>query len=269
MYDKKTIFSFAENIGKSTTEQYNDTKSGFADKPVPSYEYYEQAAEEDVPSYRMEPAKSGRSACKQKGTACKHTDPIIQKDEIRIGRLDKEAGTYTNWHHLTCWRVPSKVWLAFSDCLEEGNIRSALTEMNEVLMSGFSELNESDKILVINYCLDKNNWAKKVNKSSKAKVDANNETAPPQSTKESEAKKSGASFASVTESLSLTKSSTAMTFQSGGQFQLRPGFNGAKPDALLGKTIGMFFDAATLTYFTITTFNYYNYNYYSTNRSLP
>ena len=237
MYDNKSIVSFVHNISKSTTDQYNDTKTSFADKPVPSYEYYEQAAEEDVPTYRMEPAKSGRSACKQKGTACKHTDPIIQKDEIRIGRLDPEAGSYTNWVHLNCWRVPSKIWLAFSEPLDEAMIRSSLTEMNEVLMSGFSELSESDKFAVIAYVLDKNNWAKKVNRAPKnVKVETNNEPEPVPSRSGNYAPQTEHNHA---ESLTVTEtSSSSITYKTGGQFQLRPGFNNAKPNALMGKTIG-------------------------------
>ena len=69
---------------------------------APSYEYYEAAAEEDVPGYKVELAKSGRSKC----VKCQSK---IEKDGIRVGSLDKVSGTYGRWNHLDCWRVPVKV----------------------------------------------------------------------------------------------------------------------------------------------------------------
>jgi len=200
----------------------------------------------------MEPAKSGRSSCKQKGTACKHTNPIIEMGEVRIGRLDKEAGTYTNWNHLQCWRVPSKVWLAFPEHLDRQGVRRALTEMNEVLLSGFSELSEEYKILVVEYCMDKNNWARKTN----TKPRKMNDSAEPSSTKHntsesfpssskqstSESVPSSSNFKTTNDTQSISimnfqSASSSMTVsKAGGQFQLRPGLNGVQPNALAGKT---------------------------------
>ena len=206
----------------------------------------------------MEPAKSGRSQCKQKGTACKHTDSFIQMGEVRIGRLDLEAGTYTNWNHLQCWRVPSKVWLAFNEPLTSQGVRQALAEMNEVLMSGFSDLSEENKVIVVEYCMDKSNWARKTS-SRKPTAKMNNSESVPSSTKH--ASESVPSFAKHSTSESVpsssifvdmtteanTQSTSIINFQStssssmtvsraGGQFQLRPGLNGAQPNALAGKT---------------------------------
>jgi hypothetical protein len=68
-----------------------------------SYEYYEAAAEEEVPGYRVELARSGRSKCAK-------CDGYIEKGSLRVGSLDKFAGTYGRWNHLGgCWRVPVKV----------------------------------------------------------------------------------------------------------------------------------------------------------------
>ncbi len=67
-----------------------------------SYEYYEAAAEEEVPGYRVELAKSGRSKC----VKCKD---LVEKGAVRIGSLDEYAGSYGRWNHLGCWRVPVKV----------------------------------------------------------------------------------------------------------------------------------------------------------------
>jgi hypothetical protein len=66
-----------------------------------SYEYYEAAAEEDVPGYRVELAKSGRSKCSK-------SKELIEKGEVRVGSLDSTAGTYGRWHKLNQWRVPVK-----------------------------------------------------------------------------------------------------------------------------------------------------------------
>jgi hypothetical protein len=40
MYEKKEIFSFVDNVTKSTTSEYNDAHDSFADKPYASYEFY-------------------------------------------------------------------------------------------------------------------------------------------------------------------------------------------------------------------------------------
>ena len=71
-----------------------------------SYEYYEQAAQQDLPSYRMEYAKSGRGKCFATRTS-KTCGPVdakccIAKGSVRIGSLDAVAGTYTRWSHLDC-----------------------------------------------------------------------------------------------------------------------------------------------------------------------
>merc|ERR1712161_37844 len=40
---------------------------------------------------------------------------LIPKDAIRVGSLDKVAGTYGRWHHLPCWRVPYRIWAGLTD----------------------------------------------------------------------------------------------------------------------------------------------------------
>ena len=69
---------------------------------VPSYDFFAAEAEEDVPAYCVEPAKSGRSTCVKSGTK-------IEKGALRVGSLDKMAGTYGRWAKLDFWRVPGKV----------------------------------------------------------------------------------------------------------------------------------------------------------------
>lgn len=104
-----------------------------AGRNMPSYEWFAEAAEEPVPAYRVEIAKSGRSACKavrfnkrcnfphrckgcplnksckdcpkpkdckdpqcegKKNKHCLHTSELIEKDEIRFGSMVEETGTY-------------------------------------------------------------------------------------------------------------------------------------------------------------------------------
>ena len=93
MYQKQTIDSFATSA--TATGAFDD----FAGMPTPSWDFYYAAAEEPIPTYRVELAKSGRSACSAKGKAKKCCDQsselttkeknnekiFITKDTIRIG----------------------------------------------------------------------------------------------------------------------------------------------------------------------------------------
>ena len=81
---------------------------------VPSYEYYEAAAEEDAPIYKVEHAKTARGKC----TKCKKAnmdagervcDDGIETGEVKVGSLDLHAGSYGRYHRLDCWRVPTKI----------------------------------------------------------------------------------------------------------------------------------------------------------------
>lgn len=180
LFDKGRVDTFAPSAGSgaesapsSSAESYAGVYDDFASMPTPSWEYYYSAAEEAVPTYRVELAKSGRSACKQKGKAkrCAMDPPIIDKGEIRIGSMEQESGSYGRWVHLTCWRVPSKVWLGFPDCDPDPSVNTcrdpakfeaALLGMNEVLLCGFSELSKKDRAKIVAYAMDKNNWARLV-----------------------------------------------------------------------------------------------------------
>ena len=42
---------------------YNDFWEEFSNGATPSYEYYEEMAQEEMPGYKVELAKSGRSQC--------------------------------------------------------------------------------------------------------------------------------------------------------------------------------------------------------------
>ena len=94
MYSHQTVESFASS-GSKTVGTYDQVWKDFEGMPTPSWDYFYTAAEEPVPIYRVEPAKSGRSRCKQKSKKakkCPADDPLIAKGEIRVGWMQPEAG---------------------------------------------------------------------------------------------------------------------------------------------------------------------------------
>jgi hypothetical protein len=115
-----------KSSGKAQEDTYNmgDYDAAFDTMDTPSWDYYAEAAEEQVPIYWVELAKSGRSKCVQKGNTSKKcselppdVDPakcedlakrqepeFIEKGEIRVGSWMEETGTYARWNHLRCWR---------------------------------------------------------------------------------------------------------------------------------------------------------------------
>lgn len=119
-------------VTKASTSVSNEAEEAF-DMPeydfsfTPSWDFYEAAAETEMPLYRVELAKSGRSRCNATGKYKKcdtsqereeSTDlvdltatpeSLIFKDEVRVGWLNEQTGTYGAWKHLRCWRIPSKV----------------------------------------------------------------------------------------------------------------------------------------------------------------
>ena len=144
MYERKTIESYWEEAQKhhervvkggggrrrrtttTTTTKASKTKKkkkGDAQKKTTSgwsyrsYKFYEEAAAYDDPEYRVELARSNRSRCVATagGLACEHADAKIEKDEIRCGHRNPTSGSFGNWSHLRCWRVPKRVWLGLPD----------------------------------------------------------------------------------------------------------------------------------------------------------
>lgn len=170
MYDNKKVKDSFVTSGSTTMNEA--TWQEFADMPTQSWDFYYEAAEEDMPSYRVELAKSGRSKCKQTSKIGKKcgADTSIGQGEIRCGSLDDESGGYGRWHHLKCWRVPAKVWLGIPDpdeCDDTELFAKALLGMNEVLLSGFSELPDDDKEAFVEHVMDKDNWARWQNRKPK------------------------------------------------------------------------------------------------------
>ena len=67
---------------------------------TPSWEFYAEAAQEVVPMYHVERAKSSRSRCQAKGSAQSSNcgrDDFISKDELRVGWMSSESGMYGSW----------------------------------------------------------------------------------------------------------------------------------------------------------------------------
>lgn len=155
LYQSGKISSFVVQHAEPTAEAFDTAYQDFEGKPTPSWDYYYEAAEESVPLYRMEIAKSNRSKCdvaKRTPKKCAHIQQqqqqqqkargttgsaiergqstamvvseakdaplrpeFIPKNEVRVGVMDPVYGSYTKWVHLKCWRVPSKIWLGLPD----------------------------------------------------------------------------------------------------------------------------------------------------------
>ena len=64
MYDGHMLSTFSTELGKAMPSNYPRPSQ---DSPAPPWEYYHRAAEDSMPIFRVELAKSDRSACKQNG----------------------------------------------------------------------------------------------------------------------------------------------------------------------------------------------------------
>ena len=101
---------------------------------------------------------------KARGKAKKCGSEQIEKGDLRVGSMNLESGSYGNWVHLDCWRVPGKIHVG----LEKEEWANSSTEilslylqnLNEVLLSGFEELTEQQQDMFIEHTRDEANWAK-------------------------------------------------------------------------------------------------------------
>ena len=158
-YDRGRVITFRseENNQTSTSDVFQNVADYFAAKEArgdtQSYDYYAEAAEEDVPTYRVEPAKSDRSTCTAKHkAAC--GEQKIPKGALRVGQINLEAGSYTRWVRLSCWRIPAKIWEGLPDpALGRECVEDALRRMNRVLLCGMEELSEADLTEFVAYCM--------------------------------------------------------------------------------------------------------------------
>lgn len=127
-----------------------------------SYEYYEAAAQEDVPGYRVELAKSNRSKCVKSGA-------YIVKGDVRVGILDKMAGTYGRWHKLDQWRVPVKFQNGLTNPSDEQTSLRDLLAIDGMMFVGLRTLDDASKMEFVRYCIDRHNWAS--TKGTKRKIE--------------------------------------------------------------------------------------------------
>ena len=87
-----------DNDVNNSDEEFDmsDYTKNYTDRKTPSWDYYEEAADKsnNVPPYKVELAKSARSKCKAKGKAKHCSDELIDKNEIRVGWIDMQSGSY-------------------------------------------------------------------------------------------------------------------------------------------------------------------------------
>ena len=185
-YDAGKIGTFAEDSAAATADESRDWeqfKKDFNFQQTPDVSFFEAAAEEPVPPFKIEKAKSGRSRCASKLKNPPHLNDLIEKNSCRIGSLTYDpnlggyTGTYGQFVHLTCWRVPSKIWLGLPDPenadlastdkrelkgeiqAEPSQIAFALKSMNSVLLVGFEQLDEEIRAEVVEHVSHRENWA--------------------------------------------------------------------------------------------------------------
>jgi hypothetical protein len=227
---------------------------------LPSYDYFAEAQSETTPPYRVELAKSDRSSCKAGKGATKHADPLIPKGSVRFGSLNLESGDYGRWMHLSCWRVPSKIWIGLPDpdiCTDPAAFDAALAAMGEISFCGLSELPAEARAVAVTHIMNKSNWARLVSKSvSDAPAPAGSAAAPAAGASASYAAPAASASASypyqppaaasaraivpsyAAPHAAASSSALATIPASGGAFITpRPGVNGAPPNSLQGKTL--------------------------------
>ena len=149
LFESQAVSCLASSAAKEVAQ-------GSMTSELPSWEYYAHAAEEPVPPYRVEPAKSARSKCAVTG----ETIPL---DALRVGSLNHETGTYGRWALLAKWRVPSRVWLGLPDpdaCTDAELFKAGLLSMSSVVLSGVGELGPEQVVEFTSHCMQKGAWAK-------------------------------------------------------------------------------------------------------------
>ena len=162
LFENKSILSF-KNATDKPVDGFNERFG--QNQQTKSWDYYYAAAEEPVPLYRVEIAKSNRSRCAQtKSKSSNHVSEFINKNELRFGSINPESGRYGKWTHVECWKVPQKIWQGLPDpnkCQDRKKFAEAIASMNEVLICGFNELNENQKEIIVSHIMNEANHAGK------------------------------------------------------------------------------------------------------------
>lgn len=212
-------------------------------RPPPSWEWYAEAADEPVPGYKVEAAKSDRSKCVATGnkkTPAKHGDDAeIAKGELRCGHLDPEAGSYGRWHHLACWRVPASIWLGLpgAKVKDPAAFEAALLAMSQLALCGFAELSPELRAQFVAHVMNRKNHAR-LTKNSKARVPLDEQGGHGCGEyEEGGAGPAGPAAAGAAKAEPSTALVPSAAPASGGLFVApRPGVNGALAGSLGGQT---------------------------------
>lgn len=153
LFADASIRTFSASLDQPVGDAYKGAKEDYKASSTPSWEYYAEAAKEAYATYRVELARSNRSRCQKSGE-------IMEKGSIRIGFM-LDSGSYGLWTSLEHWRVPSKIWLGLPDPAKQRDSKRferALLHMNEVTLSGMSELAAAPRKKVAKYVMDKTHW---------------------------------------------------------------------------------------------------------------
>ena len=130
---------------KTKRDDFDETYNEVAKRDVPSWEFYEEAPEENVPIYFFQYAVSKKSTC----TVCRTK---IDKGELRIGKLNEDYGSYGKFSKIHCFSWDAmfsfldtfdfgkrKTWKKMQDCMEN---------MEGLYIRGFTLLHPKDKKVV-------------------------------------------------------------------------------------------------------------------------
>jgi len=195
-FEKRRIDSFRVNETEfNVQEEYDFMYEDVWTYKAPSYDFYAAAEDIEVPKYKVELARSARSACnmstskscpqcpkscnggvnwKQKWKRPTKKNPdgcyedirmnLIPKGAIRIGMLDTQTGGYGRWNHVDCWRVPFKIWIRMPqegepDAANPVVFEKCLLSLNEVLFTGMQELSKEDRSKLVQHVMNRGNWA--------------------------------------------------------------------------------------------------------------
>lgn len=164
LFEAHEIESFARDADRPVKPAHDEDAEAGEPGPTFSWEFYATVEKSTIPPYRVEIARTGRSACNQQGSRrkCSEGRQFIKQGEPRIGWMQETTGDYGRWCHLECWRVPSKVYLGLPDpeTASEDEVEAALMGMDEIAMCGFAELPPDKRRLVTRHAMNKENWAK-------------------------------------------------------------------------------------------------------------
>lgn len=161
LFEADAVTSFVAS-SNDFAEAFKGAKEDLKGAPVPSWEFYAEAAKEVKPTYRIELARSGRSRCQARGLRkkCEQDNPFIEKGALRVGFI-LESGGYGLWVHMSCWRVPSSIWMGLPDpstCRDAKQFLAACERMNQLTLCGVEELKPAHRNKFVKYLMSKKHW---------------------------------------------------------------------------------------------------------------